>query len=124
MTRITSTVVIFLVLINGSVTIMAASGMSEDLGVDLAPGISDAADNVVENMKRGFSPDISVIESLISMITAGLNVFRVIVEGLYAGPTMFLNLGFPAWAVTAFYAPLYIISTLEMVFMATGRGML
>ena len=124
MTRITSTVVIFLVLINGSVTIMAASGMSEDLGVDLAPGISDAADNVVENMKRGFSPDISVIESLISMITAGLNVFRVIVDGLYAGPTMFLNLGFPAWAVTAFYAPLYIISTLEMVFMATGRGML
>ena len=123
MTRITSTVVIFLVLINGSVTVMSASGMSEDLGVDLAPGISDAADNVVENMKRGFSPDISVIESLISMITAGLNVFRVIVEGLYAGPTMFLNLGFPAWAVTAFYAPLYIISTLEMVFMATGRGM-
>jgi len=123
MTRITSTVMIFLILMNGGVTVMEASGLSEDLGVTLAPGISDAMNNVVENMRDGFSPDIGVIESLISMLTAGLNLFRVVIEGTYAAPQMFLNLGFPDWIVSTFFAPMYVISTLELMFIATGRDM-
>lgn len=123
MTRITSTVMIFLILLNGGVTVMEASGLSEDIGITLAPGVSDAMNNVVQDMKDGFSPDIGVVESLISMLTAGLNLFRVLVEGTYAAPQMFLNLGFPDWAVSTFFAPLYIISTLELMFIATGRDM-
>jgi hypothetical protein len=112
-----------MILLNGSTTIMAASGLSEDIGIELAPGVNDAMQNVVDDMKKGFSPDIGVIESLISMLTAGLNLFKVVVEGLYAAPSMFINLGFPAWAVNVLMAPLYLISTLEMMFIATGRDM-
>jgi hypothetical protein len=124
MTRITSTILIFMLLLNGATTVMTASGLSEDIGVTLAPGVNDAMNTVIDEMEDGFSPDVGVIESLISMLTAGLNLFRVVVEGLYAAPAMFMNLGFPAWMVTTLFAPLYLISTLELMFIATGRDMI
>jgi len=124
MTRITSTILVFMLLMNGTVTVMAGSGMTADLGVELAPGISDSMDNVTSEMKNGFSPDVSVVESLVSMLVAGMNLFKVLVEGLYALPTAFLNLGFPEWIVYPLFAPAYLLSTLEIVFIATGRDMI
>lgn len=124
MTRITSTILVLMLLMNGTVTVMAGSGMTADLGVDLAPGISDSMETVTAEMKNGFSPDVSVVESLLSMLVAGLNLFQVLVEGLYALPTAFLNLGFPSWIVYPMFAPAYLLSTLELVFIATGRDMI
>lgn len=123
MTRITSTILVVMILANGSVTIMSASGLSEDIGVEVAPGVSDAMDDVVTEMKKGFSPNIGVIESLISMFVAGLRLFQVVVEGVFAAPSMLMNLGFPEWFVIPISAPLYLISTLELLFIATGRDM-
>lgn len=122
MTRITSTILVFMILLNGATTIAEASGLAEDTGVSLAPGVDDAMDKVIDEMKDGFSPDVSVIESLISMVAAGLNLFKVVVEGLYAAPQMFVNFGFPDYIVVAFFAPAYLISTLELMFIATGRS--
>lgn len=124
MTRITSTILVLMLLMNGTVTIMAGSGMTEDVGVELAPGISDSMDTVTTEMKKGFAPDVTVVESLLSMLTAGLNLFQVLVEGLYALPTAFLNLGFPEWIVVPLFAPAYLLSTLELVFIATGRDLI
>lgn len=123
MTRISSTVLVFMILLNGATTVMEASGLSEDMGITLAPGVSDAMDGVVTEMKQGFSPDIGVVESLISMLTAGLNLFWVVIEGLYAAPDMLMNIGFPEWAVVSFFAPMYVIATLELLLIATGRDM-
>lgn len=123
MTRITSTILAVMLLMNGTVTVMAASGLSDDLGVTLSPGVSDAMDNVTQEMKDGFSPEVSVTESLISMFVAGLQLLQVLVEGLYALPTMLMNLGFPSWIVTPLMAPLYMLSTLELVYVATGRDL-
>lgn len=123
MTRITSTILVFMILMNGAVTMTAASGYADDAGVELAPGISDSMDTVISEMKNGFSPDVSVVESLLSMLVAGMNLFKVLVEGLYALPTAFLNLGFPSWIVVPLFAPAYLLSTLEIVFIATGRDM-
>lgn len=123
MTRVTSTILVFMILLNGSITVYEGSGLADDTGVSLAPGVNDAMDTVITEMKKGFNPNIGVVESLISLFLAGLNIFRVVVEGLYAAPSMFLNLGFPDWIVIPFMAPLYLISTLEMVFLATGRDL-
>lgn len=125
MTRITSTILVMMILLNGTTTVMEASGLSEDLGVTLAPGVSDAMDNVITEMKKGFSPNVNIIESFISLALAGLRLFQVVVEGLYAAPTMFINLlgggSFVEAAVTVLFAPAYLISTLELLFIATGR---
>lgn len=121
MTRITSTILVFMILMNGTVTVMAGSGLDDDMGVSFAPGVDNEMTNVVDEMKNGFNPNVSVIESLISLFLAAVSVFKVIVQGVYAAPAMFLNFGFPEWIVVPFFAPLYVISTLELVYMATGR---
>lgn len=121
MTRVTTTILIVLVLMNGTVGIMASSGLSDDLGVDLAPGVSSSMDAAVDEAKAGFSADASIIESTISLILSGVRLFQSLVSGVFAGPAMLINLGFPAWAVVPISAPLYIIAALEFIFIATGR---
>lgn len=121
MARITTTILVVMLLMNGTVTIMAGSGLSEDIGVELAPGISDKMSEVVTEMKRGFSPNVNVVESFVSLAVAGVRLFQVVIEGTYAAPAAFLNLGFPAWFVVPVAAPLYLIATLEALFIALGR---
>jgi len=121
MARITTTILTLLLLMNGSVTIMASSGLSEDVGVEVAPGISDKMDTVVDEMQQGFSPNVNVVESFVSLAVAGVNLFQIVVEGTYAAPAAFMNLGFPAWLVLPLAAPLYLISTLEILYIALGR---
>lgn len=121
MARITTTVLVLLLLMNGTVTIMSGSGLSEDIGVELAPGISDKMDDVVDNMKKGFSPNVNVVQSFVSLAVAGLRLFQIVIEGTYAAPAAFLQLGFPAWFVVPVAAPLYLIATLEALFIALGR---
>lgn len=121
MTRITTTILILLVLANGSATIMSTSGLSEDLGVELNPGIDEEMDKVVDEMKKGFSPSTTIVESLLSMLVAFGRLFLVLIEGMFAAPTMLINLGFPDYIVTVFFAPAYIVSTLELGSMMIGR---
>jgi len=121
MTRITTTVLIMLLLLNGTVTIMAGSGLSEDLGVDLAPGITDSMNNAIESLKNGFSPSAGVGETLFTLFIAGLQIMGIVVDAITAVPTMFLNLGFPSWIVLPLFVPMYAVSTFELVYMATGR---
>jgi hypothetical protein len=121
MTRVTTTILIVLVLMNGTVGIMASSGLNEDLGVSLAPGVSDSMDEAVSTAQSGFSADASIIESTITLILSGVRLFQALIASVFAGPQMFMNLGFPAWIVLPITAPLYIIAALEFIFLATGR---
>jgi len=121
MTRVTTTILIVLVLMNGSVGIMASSGLSEDLGVELAPGVSGSMNDAVSTAQSGFSADAGVIQSTITLILSGVRLFQALISSVFAGPQMFMNLGFPAWVVLPIAAPLYIIAALEFIFLATGR---
>jgi hypothetical protein len=56
------------------------------------------------------------------MFAAALGIGRLIVSGAYAAPSMFLNLGFPLWFVAPVFTPMYLIGTLDLVYMATGRS--
>lgn len=123
MTRITSTVLIMLLLFNGTVTIMEGSGLSQDLGVTLAPGVSDSLDEITNDLRDGFRPDAGPGETLFSLYAAALGTGRLVVSGAYAAPAMFLNLGFPLWFVAPVFVPMYVVGTLEIVYMATGRDM-
>jgi len=102
---------------------MAASGMNEDLGVELAPGISDAMNQAVNELREGFSPSAGAGETLFSMFSAGLQVLRIMITAVGAAPVLFLNVGFPRWIVVPLFAPIYVISTLELVYVGTGRDL-
>lgn len=123
MTRVTTTVLTMMLLLNGSVSIMAASGLSEDLGVNLAPGVTDAMDDVVAEMKKGFSSTGGFGQTLFAMFAAALGIGEVVIQGVFALPQMFLNLGFPNWIVAPFFTPMYLVSTLELIYIGTGRDL-
>lgn len=121
MARITTTLVVFLILSNGAVTVMEASGLSDDLGVQLAPGISERVDTITTEMRGGFQPGTGIVDSLLSLAISVGNLFLLLVESTYAIPTAMTNLGFPIWAVTAAFAPIYLLATLEMALVILGR---
>jgi len=123
MTRITTTLLVFLLLSNGAVTIMASSGLSEDLGVTVAPGISEEVKTLEDRAKNGFSASQGAAETLFTLFGAAMNTVSLLVKSIFALPTMLTNLGFPGWFVGALIAPLYVISTLEVLYAATGRVM-
>lgn len=123
MTRITTTVFIFLILMNGSVSVMAASGLQDDLGVSLAPGISEAMDNAVSELKNGFAPSAGVADTLFTLFIAAVQVLNVVINAITAAPVMFVNLGFPGWIVYPITVPIYVISTFELIYVATGRDL-
>lgn len=121
MSRVTTSVLIILMLANGSATIMAASGLSDDIGVQLNPGIEDKMNSIESTMKDGFEPNTGVVESLQSMLIAFGRLFLVAIEGMWAAPTMLINIGFPTYLVTAFFAPAYLIATMELGSLLIGR---
>lgn len=123
MTRITTTLLVFLILANGTVTIMEGSGLSEDIGVDLAPGISDEVTQLTDKAKDGFSATEGLGDTLFTLFSAAFTLVSIFMQSLWALPTMLLNIGFPGWIVGPIVAPLYIISTLEVMYVATGRVM-
>lgn len=121
MARITTSILVFMILLNGTVGIMAASGLSDDLGVDLAPGVSQTVEDAVDQFRQGFSPSSGLGETLFALFIGAIRVFQIAVETVLAMPSMLINLGFPDWLVIPFSLPLYALSTLEIVAIATGR---
>lgn len=123
MTRITTTLLVFLILSNGTVTIMEGSGLNDDLGVELAPGISDQVEELTRLASDGFQANEGLGDTLFTLFAAGYSLIALFAQSIFALPTMFLNLGFPAWFVIPLTGPLYLISTLEVLYAATGRLM-
>lgn len=121
MTRITTTILVFTILLNGSATIMDVSGLSDDLGVEMETGVSDEVQESIERVQDAFNPNIGSLQSLISLSLAALNVIEIVIEGVLAAPTLLINIlggsTLVETVVTVFFAPVYVISTLEMIAM-------
>lgn len=120
MTRVTTTILILMVLMNGTVGIMESSGLSDDLGVELAPGIGDEIDSAVSKAQDGFSTG-GIGSTLFGLFAAAGGFFNAFLKTVFAAPSMFMNLGFPEWFVVPIFVPLYIISMFEVVYAFTGR---
>lgn len=121
MSRISTNVLIFLILMNASVGIMDASGLSEDIGVDMNTGVSDALDKSVGKAQSGFDPGTGIGETLFGLFISAFYFVHAIFNTALAAPTLFINLGFPSWFVVPLFVPLYVIVALEALYVATGR---
>lgn len=121
MTRITTTILIFTLLLNATAGVFAASGLAEDIGVEIAPGIGESMDEA-ESALSDFDPSVSIVESFLSIAIAAGRLFSAVATGAFALPIALENLGFPGWMVTAIATPLYVISTLEIIAIMSGRA--
>ena len=121
MTRVTTTLLILLILMNGATTIMAASGLSGQLGVQLDPGGDGRLQAANQTAANESNIDEGPGDTLFSLFTRVGAIFSTITGAVFAAPTMFMNLGFPSWIVVPLFAPVYIISSLEIFAIVTGR---
>jgi len=121
--RITTTALVFLILLNGAVGIMEASGLADDMGVTLAPGVDTAMEDTIDNAKQGFSANGGFGATLFGLIAASISLTNTIVSGVFAFPTFVLNIGVPAWIVAPLFAPMYVVAVFEIIFVATGRDL-
>lgn len=121
--RMSSAVLIFLLLLNGSAGILVASGLAADMQINPSPGMSEEMDNVVDSARSGFSPNAGIGDTLIAMFIAAISLVSVIVKGVFLAPEMFLNLGFPAWFVLPIFAPMYVVVVYDIIYVGTGRSM-
>lgn len=124
MTRITTTVLIVMLLMNGTVTIIEGSGLAEDAGVEIAPGISERMDKVTNRAQEGFDPSKGAISTFIDVTLGARDLFMVLVEGMFALPAALRNMGLPSWFVNPFFVPLYVVSVLEILYLVIGRQLL
>lgn len=120
MARATTTILVIVVLMNGAAGIMVESGVSGDLGVQMNPGGQDEVDNANETAQENFEPG-GGLSTLINLFVSVGQTFATIISSIFVAPLMFMNLGFPSWIVVPIFAPMYIIATLEIVSIVSGR---
>jgi len=125
MTRITTTVLVMVILMNGAATIMDVSGLSDDLNVEMETGVGDSVEQTIEDLQNAFDPNISSVESLISLSLAAFRTFNIVISGVFAAPTMLINIfggsQLVETVVTVMFAPMYVISTLELIAVTLGN---
>lgn len=121
MARITTALLLLVVLLNGATGIMAASGLSDDIGIEATTGVGTEIDSIQNDIQDAFSADTSVVESLILLFLELKDVFAVVIQGAFAAPSLFMNLGFPSWIVLPMFAPMYFVSVIELASVVTGR---
>lgn len=124
MARITTTVLVVVILLNGVATIMDVSGLSEDLNVNMETGVSHEVEETITDVKDAFNPNIGSVQSLISLALAALGVFEIVISGTLAAPTLVINIlgggTLVETVVTVIFSPMYVISTLELISVSLG----
>jgi len=88
----------------------------------LAPGISETLDETTSDIRQ-FQTSEGLGDTLFALFASAGNVAEILVSGTFAAPSMLLNLGFPPWIVAPLFAPMYVLGTLEMISIFTGRRM-
>jgi len=121
MSRVTTNILVILVLVNSAVGIADASGLTEDTGVELDTGVSESLDAAVDQARTGFSPDSGAGETLFTLFIGAYFFAQAMFQTVFSAPTLLMNLGFPAWFVVPITAPIYIIAMMDLVYIAAGR---
>jgi hypothetical protein len=121
MTRITTTIMVFLIILNGVSTVMIGSGLADDLGMQLGTGADETVAETQQNASAGFSANQGGGSTLFGLFVSAMGTFNDLIGIVFSAPQMFLNLGFPSWIVLPFFGPMYAVATLELIYVATGR---
>jgi len=123
MSRVTTTILIVMILTNGGVTVMEGSGLSDDLGVTLSPGIDKTLEEINQDTEK-FRTSEGLGDTLFALFASAGGIGEIVISGAFAAPGMLINLGFPGYIVAPLFAPMYLLGSLELVSIFTGRRMI
>lgn len=118
--RPTTVILIVVIFTNAGAGAFVASGAAADWGVQPNPGGDQAveqANSTASNLDAsgGFG------STLFGLFVSVGGWFNELSNAIFAAPTMAANLGVPAWLNTFIFAPLYILATIDIAYILTGR---
>lgn len=119
MTR-TANLVIFLILLNAAAGFLVASGWTEDVGVTPEPGGDEHVENTT-NASQNVKPSGGLLGTLFALFNSVTKSFQAMIGIVFAGPLLLANLGIPNWVLGFFFAPLYFIVALDIIYLLVGR---
>jgi len=99
---------------------MVASGVSEDIGVDVSVGGNDDVAEANEAASN-ISPSGGFGDTLFTLYTSLGGTMQAILGLLIGGELMFLSLGIPDWLVVFIFTPKYIIIGAALIYVLAGR---
>lgn len=120
MRRASTVVVTFLVFLNATSILLVESGVTAALGVQTDVQMSDRVNEAVtaaENIEiaGGF------LQSLFGIFNAVGSTFRIITEGVTAGPSMLQDVGVPPEITTFLWVGAGLIIGIDLIYIFSGR---
>jgi len=120
MGRPVTALVVFFVGMNVFAGMMIGMGVDDTLGINTQIGGDSATSSIAnEDVPSGGG----LGSTLFGLFVSGFYFVDALIQGVFAAPSMFVNLGFPGWFVYPIFTPMYIIAALELLFVATGRDL-
>lgn len=120
MRRTTSTIVVFYVIFNASLTLLETVGWFEQIGI----GGSVRAGNKLEQAStaiRSVSASGGMTDTLIAVYAGAASTFQAFALGAFAGADLLIGLGVPASIVIFIHSPLPIFIGLDGLYTLSGR---
>lgn len=119
--RISTNIVLFLIIMNATSGFLVATGVANDLGIAPLTGGGEQVESVndaAEDPNPGGGGGGTLFGLFVSAAEVVKNVFVMATVG---GPLMLLNAGMPPALVTFLFAPMYAIVGADTIYVYTGR---
>lgn len=118
-----TSVLVFLVLLNSSAVFAGGLPVTDDLGYEPTVG-GDSQIDQAQQAGREIQSDRSSLDQFVGGIIAAAQTLTTMFGVVIAGPLMLTNLGVPAPLVTFLAAPLYIFVGLDILHVLSGRDII
>lgn len=113
-------VVIFLLFLNAVPSLLLASGVAEDMGIDPSISGGDAIGEANSEL-RNIEPSGGFAGTLFQLYTSVTGPIKILLEVVVGGPLMFISLGVPGWLVDFVFAPQYVVVGGAIIYSLSGR---
>jgi len=111
---------ILLMFLNAGPSMLVASGVAEDWGIDPTVSGDETIDDANEAVRHieasgGFG------ETLFGLYTTVTSPIRAVMDIVTAGPTTLQSAGVPSWLVAFIFVPQYLIVGGTIIYVLAGR---
>ena len=119
--RISTNIVLFLVLMNATSGFLVATGVANDLGIAPLAGGSEQVESV-NGAAKDVSPGGGAGGTLFGLFVSAAGTIKdILVMATVGGPLILANAGLPAALVGLLFAPMYVIVGADLLYAYTGR---
>lgn len=120
--RISTHIVLFMIIMTASANMMVASGTAEDIGIAPQPGQDDLIKTVendpsIDNPNPGGGGG----DTLFGLFTSTANIVNKLYRIAFAADIMFQNIGVPGFVTAFLFKLIPFLAAIDLLYVFTGR---